>query len=209
MTIMRKLILILALCLTWSLTFAQKFNQTEAQKEISSAAASIKTLQCDFVQTKSLCMLGDKMVSKGRMWCQQPGKLRWEYKTPYTYTFILNGSKVVVKKGGRSDVIDVNKNKMFKEIARIMMNSVLGNALTDKKEFKSSVAQKGRYYVVTLKPQKKEMRQMFSSVLLHYDTKLRLVTKVEMKEKNGDTTLIELRNIKKNAQINAVQFKID
>jgi len=153
-------------------------------------------------------MLGDKMISKGQMWCQQPNVLRWQYNSPYTYTFILNNNKVMVKKGNHSDVIDVNKNKMFKEIARIMMNSVLGKVLTDKTDFKASVVQKGQYYIVTLIPQKKEMKQMFKKILLHYDTKLKLVTKVEMHEKNGDTTLIELNNIKKNTQINASQFKI-
>lgn len=205
---MRKILLILTLCLTFGVAFAQKFNQAQALKEISDAAASIKTMQCDFVQTKSLKMLGDKMISKGQMWCQQPSMLRWQYHSPYTYTFILNNNKVSVKKGSRSDVIDVNKNKMFKEIARIMMNSVLGKVLTDKKDFKSSVAKKGQYYIVTLIPQKKEMKQMFTTIRLHYDTKLKLVTKVEMREKNGDTTLIEMKNIKKNTPINAAQFKI-
>lgn len=166
-------------------------------------------MQCDFAQTKSLKMLGDKMVSRGQMWCEQPNMLRWQYNTPYTYTFILNNNKVTVKKGNHSDVIDVNKNKMFKEIARIMMNSVLGKVLTDKAAFKSSVIHKGNYYIVTLIPQKKEMKQMFTSILLHYDTKLKLVTKVEMHEKNGDSTLIELKNIKKNTPINASQFKIN
>lgn len=205
---MRKLLIILTLCLTCGIAFAQKFNQAQALKEISAAAASIKTMQCDFVQTKSLKMLGDKMVSKGQMWCQQPNMLRWQYNSPYTYTFILNNNKVSVKKGVHSDVIDVNKNKMFKEIARIMMNSVLGKVLTDKTDFKSSVTQIGHYYIVTLIPQKKSMKQMFTSILLHYDTKLKLVTKVEMREKNGDTTLIEMKNIKRNTQINAAQFKI-
>ena len=149
------------------------------------------------------------MVSRGQMWCEQPNMLRWQYNTPYTYTFILNNNKVTVKKGNHSDVIDVNKNKMFKEIARIMMNSVLGKVLTDKADFKSSVIHKGNYYIVTLIPQKKEMKHMFTSILLYYDTKLKLVTKVEMHEKNGDSTLIELKNIKKNTPINASQFKIN
>ena len=205
---MRKLLILIILCLTFSIAFAQKFDQTKALSEISSTASSIKTMKCDFVQTKSLKMLGDKMISKGQMWCQQPNVLRWQYNSPYTYTFILNNNKVMVKKGNHSDVIDVNKNKMFKEIARIMMNSVLGKVLTDKTDFKASVVQKGQYYIVTLIPQKKEMKQMFKKILLHYDTKLKLVTKVEMHEKNGDTTLIELNNIKKNTQINASQFKI-
>lgn len=196
------------MCFAYCVGFAQKLDQATVLSEISTAASSIKTMQCDFVQTKSLKLLGDKMVSKGKMWCQQPNMLRWQYDSPYTYTFILNDNKVTVKKGNHSDVIDVNKNKMFKEITRIMMNSVLGKVLTDKTDFKASVAQSGQYFIVTLVPQKKEMKQMFTSILLHYDTKLKLVTQVEMHEKNGDSTLIELQNIKKNATVNASLFKI-
>lgn len=206
---MRKILILLTLCLALGVASAQNVNQAQALQEISAAAASIKTMQCDFVQTKSLKMLGDKMVSKGRMWCEQPNMIRWQYNSPYTYTFILNNNKVTLTKGNHREEIDVNKNKMFREIARIMMNSVLGKVLTDKADFKSSVARKGIYYIVTLLPQKKGMKQMFTSILLHYDTKLKMVTTVEMHEKNGDSTLIELKAIKKNNPINASQFQVN
>lgn len=205
----RRLLLILIITLVGNLTISAAINQTQVLKEISVAAASTKTMQCDFVQTKSLKMLGDKMISKGQMWCQNPSLLRWQYNTPYNYTFILNGNTVKIAKGKRRDTIDINKNKMFKEIARIMMNSVLGNVLTDKKDFSASVIARDRYYIVTLVPQKKEMKQMFKSILLHFDTVLKVVTKVEMIEKNGDNTVIQLNNIKVNKPINASVFKIN
>lgn len=205
----RRLLLILIITLVGNLTISAAINQTQVLKEISVAAASTKTMQCDFVQTKSLKMLGDKMISKGQMWCQNPSLLRWQYNTPYDYTFILNGNTVKIAKGKRRDTIDINKNKMFKEIARIMMNSVLGNVLTDKKDFSASVIARDRYYIVTLVPQKKEMKQMFKSILLHFDTVLKVVTKVEMIEKNGDNTVIQLNNIKVNKPINASVFKIN
>lgn len=187
---------------------AQNFNEQRAIQEISNAASAIKTLQCDFVQTKSLKMLGDKMVSKGKMYCSQPNQLRWEYISPYSYIFILNNNNVLLKKGNRSDVIDVNQNKMFKEIARIMMNSVLGKSLTDKKDFKVTVSGNSQQYTATLVPLKKDMKQMFTKIMLHYDVKAGMVKKVDMFEKNGDNTVIELVNIKKNSQINASVYSV-
>lgn len=187
---------------------AQNFNEQRAIQEISDAASAIKTLQCDFVQTKSLKMLGDKMVSKGKMYCSQPNQLRWEYISPYSYIFILNNNNVLLKKGNRSDVIDVNQNKMFKEIARIMMNSVLGKSLTDKKDFKVTVSGNSQQYTATLVPLKKDMKQMFTKIMLHYDVKAGMVKKVDMFEKNGDNTVIELVNIKKNSQINASVYSV-
>lgn len=207
---MMKRILFIFAILSFSMLsgMAQNFNEQRAIQEISNAASAIKTLQCDFVQTKSLKMLGDKMVSKGKMYCSQPNQLRWEYISPYSYIFILNNNNVLLKKGNRSDVIDVNQNKMFKEIARIMMNSVLGKSLTDKKDFKVIVSGNSQQYTATLVPLKKDMKQMFTKIMLHYDVKAGMVKKVDMFEKNGDNTVIELVNIKKNSQINASVYSV-
>lgn len=204
----RILFLMVLLSLAMLNSVAQSFNEQRAIKEIGSAASSLKTLQCDFVQTKSLKMLGDKMVSKGKMYCSQPNQLRWEYISPYSYIFVLNNNNVLLKKGSRSDVIDVNQNKMFKEIARIMMNSVLGKCLTDKKNFKVGVTGNAQQYTATLIPLKKDMKQMFTKIVLLYDVKAGMVKKVNMFEKNGDNTVIELVNIKKNSQINASVYSI-
>ncbi len=176
---MKRIFIILTLIVMSLASYAGTFNQQAAIKEISAAAAALKTMQCDFVQTKSLKMLGDKMVSKGKMYCSQPDKLKWQYLTPYQYTFILNGNKVGINKGSRSNVVDVQKNKMFKEIARIMMNTVLGKCFSDK-DFKTSVVQKGRTYVATLIPLKKEMKQMFTKIVLHYSKDAATVTEVEL-----------------------------
>ena len=208
---MRKLIVILlSLTFGFASSFAQqKFNESKVIQQINAAASGIKSMQCDFVQTKHLKMLNDKMVSKGKMYYQQANKLRWEYTSPYSYAFVLNGSKVLISKGKRNDVIDVNQSKMFKEIARIMMNSVVGNCLTDKKDFKVSLSSSGTEYVATLYPQQKQMQQMFRQLILHFNKAASTVSKVELVEKKGDKTIIELKNVKTNASLNGKIFTIN
>ena len=91
-------------------------SEVQIRQQINHAASQMKSMQCDFVQTKHLKMLNDKMVAKGKMYYRQGNQLRWEYVTPYAYTFILNNNKVLLKNSRRNDVIDVNQNKVFKEI---------------------------------------------------------------------------------------------
>ena len=69
------------------------------------------------------------------MYYAQPGKLRWEYTSPYRYTFILNGQTVLLKNTKGNSKIDVNQSKMFKEITRIMMSSVLGTCVSNNRDF--------------------------------------------------------------------------
>ena len=203
----RYLFIILLLCSAHIHLMAQA-KEAQIKQKISQVAATMKTMQCDFVQTKHLKMLNDKMVSKGCMYYQQSNCLRWEYTSPYTYTFILNNDKVLLKNKKRNDVIDVNQNKVFKEIARIMMNSVVGNSLQDDKRFKSTVSVVGGEWVATLLPLRKDMKQMFQSIALHFSQKQALVTQVELTEKNGDKTVIELKNIKTNVPISADMFAL-
>ncbi len=207
---MKKLILSLMLLLGGCFgVLAQKQTDAQVIQQINAVASKMKTMQCDFVQTKHMKMLNDNMVSRGKMYYQQSDKLRWEYTSPYTYTFVLNGSKVMLNKGKRSDVINVNQSKFFKEIARIMMNSVVGKCLTDTKDFKTTIATTGTEWVATLVPQRKEMKQMFQKIVLHFNKSRMMVSSVELVEKKGDTTVIQLNNVKTNSPINAKVFSVN
>ena len=197
------------MCLIQYYAFAQRVNETKVKQLINNVALNMKTMQCDFVQTKYIKMLNDKMVSKGRMYYQQSDKLRWEYTSPYTYVFVLNGNKVLISKGKRSDIINVNQSKIFKEIARIMMNSIVGKCLTETKDFKVSIAGGEKEYEATLYPQQKQMQQMFRKIILHFNKQELTVAKVEIIEKKGDKTVIELQNIKTNTSINAKVFTVN
>lgn len=206
---MKRIYVILVFCMALLPMFGQtRINTDEIKQKINQTASGIKTMQCDFVQTKHLKMLNDKLVSKGKMYYQKSDKLRWEYVSPYAYTFILNADKVLLKNQKRNDVIDVNQNKVFKEIARIMMNSVVGNCLTDDKSFKTSFTTTSTEWIATLIPQRKDMKGMFQKIILHFSKQKWVVTQVELMEKNGDKTLIELKNTKQNETLDAKLFAV-
>lgn len=202
------LIMFISLCLS-SISAQQKVNEAQVRQQIGAVASRMKSMQCDFVQTKYLRMLNEKMVSRGKMYYQQSNRLRWEYTSPYTYTFVINGSKVLIRQNKRSDVINVNQSKMFKEIARIMMNSVVGNCLNDKRDFKVSLTGSSSEYIATLYPQQKQMKMLFQKIILHFHKTRSVVTQVELIEKKGDRTIIELKNIKTNAAINTKVFQVN
>ena len=205
---MKRLLILLFIFVSVHLSLTAQQSEAQIRQAITQAASTMKTMQCDFTQTKHLKMLNDKMTSKGRMYYQQTNRLRWEYTSPYSYTFILNDDKVLLKNKQRNDVIDVNKNKLFREIARIMMNSVVGTSLTDDKSFKSTIATNGNEWIASLLPQRKDLKQLFQKIILHFSKKNAMVKQVELIERNGDKTVIELNNIRTNEKISADLFTI-
>ena len=187
---------------------AQQLTEEQIKQKVNQTASAMKTMQCDFVQTKHLKMLNNDFVSHGKMYYQQSNKLRWEYTSPYSYTFILNNDQVLLKNKQRNDLIDVKQNKLFREIVRIMMSSVVGNCLADDKNYKVSIATIGNEWVATLLPQRKDMKQMFQKLVLHFNAKKSVVKTVELFDKKGEKTIIELKNIRTNETITSNMFVI-
>lgn len=193
------------------LCVAAPLTQKEQQAvvaNINKAVSGLTSMSCGFVQTKNLKMLNDKMVSQGKMYYKQGNKLRWEYTTPYKYLFIFNGSKVYVGNKSKKDVIDTNSNKVFREVARILMNTVTGKALSNASDFGISVAATKGTWDVTLTPKKKEMKKMFSRVVLVFNKSNSMISEVNIFEKNGDRTNIKMTDISKNKTVNESLFAI-
>lgn len=198
-------------CLSVCALAQQPAGTDESRKmvvEVCAAAAEMTSLQCDFVQVKQLSLLQTALTSKGKMYYRGGDRLRWEYTSPYTYTFVLNGDRVMLKSSEKTDVVSVRSSRMFQEIARIMLNSVTGRCLADESDFKVTMYKADGQWEARLVPQQKEMAALFSEVRLHIDPKLRMVTVVELKEQSGDTTRIEMKNVRKNGTIDDVVFSV-
>lgn len=189
-----------------SLSASQK---SDLITRINKKASSLQTLNCSFVQTKYLSLLSDKMVSNGKMYYKKSSKLRWEYTSPYQYLFIFNGTKVYVGNKNRKDVIDTNSNKIFKEVARIMMSTVTGTALSNSSDFSFDIADGGKsYWQVTLVPKKKDMRKMFTKIILSFKKSDLMIAEINLYESNNDRTNIVLKNISTSTPINESLFAI-
>lgn len=207
---MKKIITILLLsifCTVSSMAMTPQQKQ-DVITRINKAASGLKTMTCSFTQTKYLSLLSDKMVSQGKMYYKQPNKLRWEYTSPYQYLFVFNGSKVYVSNKSRKNVIDTQTNKVFKEVARIMMSTVTGTALSNSSDFSIDVADGKSVWKITLIPKKKEMKKMFSKIELSFIKSSLMITEINIYEKNKDRTNIRLKNISTNGAVNESLFAI-
>lgn len=202
--------IIIAVVMLFSITtsFAQNYTEAQVRQRINAAASRMNTMQCDFVQTKSLKMLKSRMVSHGRMLYSKPTKLRWEYTSPYNYIFILNGQTVWMKNTQGSSKIDVAQSKMFKEITRIMMSSVLGTCVSNNRDFAVSLKGQGNSWKAVLLPKKNPLKQMFKTITVYFDMQKSEVNGVKMIDKNGDATSIVLKNIVINKPVNAKSFSL-
>lgn len=80
----------------------------------------ILSLQADFVQTKSVAMMSEPQVSTGHMTYRAPDYIRWEYSTPQTVVWEIDGDKS-------------NVNPQVQRLLQMIMTSVAGGNTNDLK----------------------------------------------------------------------------
>ncbi len=184
-------------------------EQSRMMEIIYSSASGMKSLKCDFVQTKELSILQDKLVSTGKMlYCQDGGKLQWKYLTPNEYMFVINGSRVMMQSNGKTDVIETSQNRMFQGIANIIMSSLTGQCLTATSDFQVDLLVENGEWIADLKPKRKEIKKMFNEIRLHFDASMNAVSCIEMIEKKGDKTIIEFKDIQINVPVDVEAFEM-
>lgn len=210
---MKKLLLIL-FCAAFVLqTHGQKKLTIDKQQQIlmkiDQSAQSLKTMQCSFKQTKNMKMLDHQMISEGMMYVKQPNKLRWEYNKPYDYTFILNAENVKIKSSKTTRNIQVEGNKLFTRITGLIMGCITGGGLTNMTDFSIEMFDTGSGLFARLYPRKKEIKQLYKYIDLHFNDALSMVSLVEMEEKNGDSTIILLQNTRTNLNLDENLFNVN
>lgn len=184
-------------------------QQKQIVDQIDKASSAMKTMQCDFTQTKRMKLLSKEMQSKGVMYFKRPDKLRWQYTSPYDYTFIMNGDKVQIKSMKSTKNIDVQQNKMFRQITNIILSSITGGTLRTSADFTVELWQQDKTYFVKLYPKKKELKQLYQYLEIWFDRELTKVSTVKMMEKTGDMTIVNLLNTKYGVTINEKLFATD
>lgn len=169
---------------------------------INKATSAVKSIQCDFTQVRQSTMLKEKQTSKGKM--SFSGKnLKWEYTEPNKFALVVkeeNGQQqVYIQQDGKNKKADGQSGQLFKGIAQIVMGSVTGTALSNSGDFTVEMYTQGTQWVAKLTPKQPKLKKMFTSIHLYFNDKHNAVTKVEMKEANGDMTTITFTNMKLNS----------
>ncbi len=193
---MKRITLIIIALVASISCFAQ--SNDEIMAKLTQAAASMKSMQCNFTQNKTMSMLAEPTVSKGRMCYVSPDKMKWEYTDPYPFAIKVNGDKMTKVADGKEEILDT-KNRMYQGMMKIIMSSASGKNLFDKSTFDVTISSDGNFWRADMKPKKSDMKRMFSTMTFYFEKKRDIINKVVLTEANGDNTTIQFTDIILNA----------
>jgi outer membrane lipoprotein carrier protein len=152
------------------------------------AFTAVKTISSDFTLEKHLAIAVNPLISKGKFYFENPGFLRWEYTTPFPSGVILDGKKAFSWTGSGSK--KVIKNISSQPLAKGMAVQLYMFVSMDMAEISARYIVRERDTGVTLLPKDQSHKQTLAEIDLTFNAAKNAVTKVEMKEKSGDRTVI-------------------
>ena len=188
-------------------TSLSEAQSQELMASLTKAASSMQTMQCRFVQSKTMAMLTEPSVSKGSMYFSSPDRLRWEYLTPYPFALVVNGERIVKVTDGKAEVLEGNSGRMYQGIVGMIMGSASGKKLFDTSAFDAVLYDDGAFWKAEMTPKRRDMKRIFSQLVFHFDKKTQVIDHVEFIEPKGDKTEIRFEDVRLNEAINDNVFK--
>ena len=187
------------------LVYAGTRNPVEDEiiDRIVAQCASMKSMKCDFRQVSTVPLMDEPQVSSGKMLYRQPSSLKWVYTEPFIYSITFDNDNISVDTGQGQTEIGSDASRMFKGLAGIVLGCMSGENLKDKRLFQTTVSEQDNEWVAVLVPQRREMKRVFSEIVMVFDPATSLLKRLDMKDQNGGSTAIEISNVSINGDYEA------
>lgn len=195
----------------WGKAKAQEFVPVSPEQRqqlldrITRVSGEIETLESSFVQRKTIAVLAETAESEGKMYYQKPSRMRWEYRQPESYYFVMNDGKAVMKKGEETD--RGGGTRVFGEIGKMILACISGQKVVDEEKFTPTYELGGEVFRITLVPKNRRMLQMMSALVMEFDIREHTIRAVEMRQ-GEDVTRISFKDKKVNGKLGESLFRL-
>ena len=191
---MRKIIFLLLF--TASILNAQEemsIAEANSLKEKVKEQANItKTISSDFTQYKHLDFLSNDIITTGKLAFKSPDLVKWEYVEPFKYSILFKNETLFINDEGNKSNVDVGSSKMFKQLNKLIVNSIKGDMFDDT-EFNITYYKKGADSEVYFNSKSEEFSKFIKAFHITFNANGEVI-EVKMVEPSGDYTKIIFNN---------------
>lgn len=171
---------------------------------VKNRAATTKTILSDFTQSKHLDFLDNDIVTKGELAFKSPNLIKWSYIEPFKYSVVFKNETLYINDEGNKNKVDIGSSKMFKQLNKLIINSVKGDMFDDN-AFSIAYFKHNDSSLVQFTTKDEKLSKYISAFHITFNKKGD-VEHVKMLEPSGDFTKIDFVNRVLNSPINDTLF---
>lgn len=173
----------------------QKMNTVEAnalKEKVKIQAAQTETITSDFVQYKHLDFLANDIITKGNLNFKTPNMVKWSYVDPFVYSVIFKDENLYINDEGQKSDVNLSSSKLFKQLNKLIVNSVKGDMFDDK-EFDISYFKTATTSDVHFVPLNNKISKYIKAFHIQFNNKGDVI-EIKMIEPSDDYTKILFSN---------------
>lgn len=183
------------LCLGWA----------DSWQGLRDTAASVSSVQADFVQEKHLPILARPLVSRGSFRYQKPGSLRWEYREPVPSILVMHDGRTRRFVGGPSGWTEESGRGL--EAMQVVMEEIAGwlaGRFADNPLFDARL-ESGRRIVLV--PKEEGLRRLIQRIELGLADRPGVLRSVSVYESESAFTRMSFSNVVLNGAVAEAVFR--
>ncbi|MBI4398796.1 MAG: outer membrane lipoprotein carrier protein LolA [Candidatus Omnitrophica bacterium] len=180
-----------------SLTFFAVSSYASTLEQYESAKNTLEGMRAKFTQKKTFTLFEETEISAGEVWFKRPDRALWSYQSPHASTLVLNGDDSWTTLPGPRQV----QKAALGEGAAERIFSILGfgksqKQLRDSFEVRELTTQEDGMKQLELAPKEDSVLRYYTRILVRLSGKDFLPRSILLYESSGDTTEIELTDIR-------------
>lgn len=183
--------------------------QNTVLQDIEKANAAYGSIEGLFTRTQVNAAKGNTVRTEGTLYISGEDRMAQHYKAPCPDLLIINGDTFYMIRGKKDNKFNTAKNKTMRGLRNTLLYCVHGKpaALAAENGAEITAKKVSGGYEVTLVSTKKTARG-YAKIVLLYDLKSKLLTRMQMDEFNGNSTVYEMSGLKTNASVSPSVFEI-
>ena len=178
--------------------------------EVEKNMSNIKTVQASFIQKKNMVMFDMPVIIKGEFKIQNPDNFSWTVLEPVEYKLIITKENIIKwEKSTGTQKMSLKENPMFKEMISQITFWFSGAYATCTKDYTVKLIKTSPAVLNFIPKEHNPVSNMLTGVTLTFQDNKKYINKIQLFEKNGDSTELLFNNVKINSEIKNSAWRIE
>lgn len=196
-----QLFVILPMALAQESDLAEQFAA-----ELKEKCSDVRSIVCNFVQTRSAAVLVQDVEKRGRYTFLQPYNILLAFDDG-DYIKITT-AMFELRQNGRTTVTKVESNPMLKSLNRMLTACISGDALQITAGFASKITVTQEEYTLFLMPQRGRAVKRAQQTVLIFDRRDMSLKTMKLIDPSGDYLQYRFSDVKYNTEVDPTLFDI-
>ncbi|MBE1426607.1 outer membrane lipoprotein-sorting protein [Desulfomicrobium macestii] len=175
-------------------------------QKLRTQATAVESISSEFSQENRLSVFEETIVSSGRFLFRKPDSLRWEYLSPITEGFALQGNQGVRWTETTRTSFSLRNDPLMNVVARQLLAWATFDLAWLSAEYDITL-EADSPVLLKLVPKSSDTAQVLKHLLIEFSLSSNTVQRVELHDQSGDLTRILFKNPQVNTPLDDGMFR--